>query len=323
MQLARTRIFQSLAWMLYMLCVAVIWPAYSQAATIDKGSTYIEALFEEQLNYIKHQGGPRTDPDDVLRQISSVFYNIDHPVCPHCLSWAPATDKEETAISDGFRVQAEAGKPTAQLQLAVRYLEGKGIARDSNQGLRWLQAAADAGVGEAISSLAQMYDSGIVVPVDQQKAAQLYERVANASPYSQFARLRLGEMNEFGIGIPRNYTKAMALYQSNIATDGHALPSLRRTAFAIGRMYVRGKGVARDDGKAAAWFLIAADKASGYQGLAEAKCALAIMYRGGFGIERSLDLSDFFLNRPDVLRLKACRDLKEDLYLQSIQGPGR
>jgi len=90
-----------------------------------------------------------------------------------------------------------------------------------------------------------------------------YEIALSERAYPELSRRRLGEMNEFGIGIPQNYAKAMELYQPEIAPRDRPpfpLRSSYRAEFAIGRLYAQGKGVPQDYAKAAEWFLIAVDR---------------------------------------------------------------
>jgi Sel1 repeat len=80
---------------------------------------------------------------------------------------------------DDVRQKAEAGNAQAQFQLADAYLEGKGIAKDTVQGLAWLQKSADRGFVGAEYALAYMYQNGAAkLPKDQHKAADWYRKAA-------------------------------------------------------------------------------------------------------------------------------------------------
>ena len=130
---------------------------------VEDGRDRLDSLLNEGLDFIRNQGGPYVDPNKGQQWISSIFIP---PYCPHCPVEQPMTDEEETKRANAIRVDAEKGEPGAQFQLAGRYLEGKGVARDVNQGLRWLEAAADHGLGKATFAIAKIYDLGINVPVD-------------------------------------------------------------------------------------------------------------------------------------------------------------
>lgn len=68
------------------------------------------------------------------------------------------------------------------------------------------------------------------------------------------AQLTWGQRYEHGEGVARNYDYAVRLY-CRAAHAGHGDAS-----YQLGWMYANGRGVARDDALAAAWFKVAADK---------------------------------------------------------------
>jgi uncharacterized protein len=303
--------------MFCLLWAAGVHPAPLPPKLADDGKARLNDLLNEDLGYIRNQGGPFTDPQRVLRQFRSFF---DSPPCPHCGPPQSLTDEQEARISDAILTAAENGDPLAQFRLAGRYAVGKGMDSDFAQGLHWLQLAADNGNREASFALAKIYDRGIGVPADRAKAAHLYEVMADARVYAAIASRRLGEMNEFGIGIPQDYAKAMARYQAEIALNAGSMMPVRWSQwseFAIGRMYAQGKGVPQDYAKAAQWFLTVTDNGTTYGGLIpEAECALAIMYWTGLGVQRDETRGAFFLRRPNAMSMKACKKLKADLSSQ-------
>ncbi|WP_302054229.1 tetratricopeptide repeat protein [Ralstonia mannitolilytica] len=82
--------------------------------------------------------------------------------------------------------------------------------------------------------------------------------------------------------------------------------------FKIGRLYAEGKGVPRDYGKAAEWFLKSTDHGEGYGGADfEGQCALAILYSSGLGVGRDEAQAEFWLKRPNTLSRKACQTLRD------------
>jgi hypothetical protein len=306
------RINQCLLGILCALATGAVHLEPLKTSLADRGKARLQDLFAEKLDFIKTKGGPYIDQRAALR-VEPFF--IDS--CPHCGSMKPKTDDEEDEISRTIQGEAEKGVPQAQFQLAGRYMQGKGIIRDFAQGLHWLTNASDNGVIRATSILAAVYDEGINVPVDHQRAAQFYGLTAADpnSAYSEHARQRLAEMNEFGIGIPKNYAKAMALYKSGpvLSNFTTSRPS-PKAEFAIGRMYAQGKGVPKDYALAAQWFLNAADKGTGYGGSdTDAECALAIMYWSGVGVQRDLQRSLVLLKRPNVKNLKECHYLNTEI----------
>jgi soluble lytic murein transglycosylase-like protein len=76
-----------------------------------------------------------------------------------------------------------------------------------------------------------------------------------ADPAQQTA---LATRYEHGEGVPQDYTRALHLYCA-AAKKGYALAQ-----YQLGWMYANGRGVARDDGQAAAWLRLAAAQGDRY-----------------------------------------------------------
>ncbi len=75
-----------------------------------------------------------------------------------------------TGIPDPLRLAAEAGDPVAAYEIATRFAEGKGVARDLAQAAEWYQRAADAGLAVAEYRLGSLYERGQGVARDQARA---------------------------------------------------------------------------------------------------------------------------------------------------------
>ncbi|MEO7676533.1 MAG: SEL1-like repeat protein [Verrucomicrobiota bacterium] len=52
--------------------------------------------------------------------------------------------------------RAEAGAPTAQYDLALRYLTGNGVEKDPKLGRKWLETAATNGSNQAVKKLSEL-----------------------------------------------------------------------------------------------------------------------------------------------------------------------
>jgi TPR repeat protein len=74
--------------------------------------------------------------------------------------------------------KAQAGDAKAQFDLADAYSEGKGVARDTKQGLVWLRKSAAQGYAGAEATLGYMYQNGIEIAPDAQEAANWYRKAA-------------------------------------------------------------------------------------------------------------------------------------------------
>lgn len=259
----------------------------------------LNAMFDERMDYVVNQGGP---PHSL---------EVHEAFCNHCPPKADLTAAEEVEISRATRDKAEGGEQKAQYMLGVRYLQGKGLPLDPAEGVKWLQKAVANGSADAAYTLANMYDRGFYVSNDKTKAAQLYELGLNASGAKIVVTVRLGQMYEFGLGVPVNYEHAMELYQIAAKPEPIFHNRSENAEFMIGRLYAQGKGVPKDYTKAMQWFLKAAGQGLGYGGLVpEAECALAIQYAKGLGVLRDDLKRDFWLSRPNVMGLKTCRELR-------------
>ncbi|WP_299394041.1 hypothetical protein [uncultured Desulfovibrio sp.] len=192
--------------------------------------------------------------------------------------------------------------------LGVMYDYGEGVPQDDGKACQWyakaarqgheaglktLKQLAEQGHADAQFRLGEMYDYGEGVPQDDGKACQWYAKAAAQGHEAGLKTLKqlaeqehadaqfcLGEMYDYGKGVPRDiarawqcYAKAAATFK-NAASQGHA-----HAQFRLGDIYKEGKGVPRDDDMARRWFEKAAE-----QGHADAQFRLGEMYDYGEGV---------------------------------------
>lgn len=81
-----------------------------------------------------------------------------------------------------------------------------------------------------------------------------YKQGASANPDNPKSLVELAVKYEHAEGVPRDYSKAIALY-CRAASQGNA-----DAQYALGWMYANGRGVSRDDGVAAQLFALAAEQ---------------------------------------------------------------
>lgn len=247
---------------------------------------------------------PITETEDLDTAIGSEFHDFIHP---------PAYDGIETAASIQNAVakakrRAAGGDPFWLNYLGFSYVTGKGVPRDTGKGVQLITRAAAGGNDKALCTLARLNEIGLIVPMDKTKAIDLYKECARKEP-GGWSMLRLGQIYEFGFGVPRDSQQAMHWYVQ-AATD--PLAANVHAAYAVGRMYAKGIGVSKNYHRAHEWFLRAAglksaDKARP-QRSREAVCALAIMYKYGVGVDRNPARSDAYL---DLGREQAQNDTGE------------
>ncbi|MGZ4957669.1 MAG: tetratricopeptide repeat protein [Methylomonas sp.] len=81
--------------------------------------------------------------------------------------------------SDAIKQLAAQGDAQAQAKLASLYLLGReGFEKDEKLAAEWMEKAADQGLVDAQVVMAAMYDKGMGVAGDRDKATQWYEKAA-------------------------------------------------------------------------------------------------------------------------------------------------
>jgi TPR repeat protein len=83
----------------------------------------------------------------------------------------------EAARSTWLRL-AEAGNPTAMLNLANLYEQGQGVPADPGQAVAWMRRAAESGYAPAQLNYGLMFENGRLLPRDLSAAASWFEKAA-------------------------------------------------------------------------------------------------------------------------------------------------
>jgi localization factor PodJL len=146
----------------------------------------------------------------------------------------PAVGPNENLVG-----QAEAGDAAAQFDLAVRYAEGGAGPRNYELAAQWYEKAAQQG---------SLYEKGLGVGKDMQRAKDLYQRAAEKG--NTRAMHNLGVLAAEG-GKP-NYTSA-ALWFGKAAEYG-----IRDSQYNLAVLLARGLGLPKDLVKSYTWFAIVA-----------------------------------------------------------------
>lgn len=137
-----------------------------------------------------------------------------------------------------------------------------------------IQAEADQGHADAISTLGWMHETGNGVPADIAKAVSLY-RTAIAKGDS-FGKWRMGVMIDEG-KTPGTHAQAVALFREAAADK-----SAGATA-SLGVMYATGRGVARDYETAMRYY-----QAAAHMGSAHGIHGIGVLHANGQGVERNM-----------------------------------
>lgn len=153
---------------------------------------------------------------------------------------------------------AARGDPEAQLRLGLLYQEGVGIEPDAERARHWYAAAAEQGDARAQFRLARLLQEE-----DPTAAAQWYRAAAEQG--SAEAAFNLALMTENGLGVELDLAAAAALYEQALA-GGRAEAALNRGLLAL-------KGPEPEPVTALAWLLRA--ERAGVPFAAEAGAAVA------------------------------------------------
>jgi TPR repeat protein len=153
---------------------------------------------------------------------------------------------------------------------------------DEAESLKWLQFGAENGIPAAQVVLAGKYAEGRGVPQNYPEAVRLLEQAAfhegewmKANPFVQRARMTLGDMYQTGKGAAKSPETAVKCYRLS-ADDGYA-----DAEFKMGEAYVKGLGVPQSDSEGANYYRSAAE-----QGNRPAQAALGAMYFSGQGVQQ-------------------------------------
>jgi uncharacterized protein len=199
-----------------------------------------------------------------------------------------------------FKQAALRGYAPAQVNLAVMYINGWGVAPNYGTALHWLHAAADRKFPRAYYNLGFMYLEGKGVRQDNGEAFRWFEKGAVAGDSD--AQTNVGYMYDQGLGCERNVVNA-AIWYRKAAEAGNALGENN-----LADLYLRGQGLKQDDAAAFAWFQKAA--AQGHTG---AQIKLAYLYADGRGTEKDSEAAYAWLSAATAAGDSRGKDLLHSL----------
>jgi cell division septation protein DedD len=149
-----------------------------------------------------------------------------------------ACSSEEPPRDVGLVIQmAEGGDVGAQVALGQVYEMGLGVAPDYERAIHWYRRASDAGDMFAPFFLAELHHRGIGVPKDEERAAEWY-RIA-ALRGNAAAQANLAFLYERGIGVSRDYKEATLWYERAAAGWAARVEYPLEAGFATGEERVR------------------------------------------------------------------------------------
>ena len=149
---------------------------------------------------------------------------------------------DDSPALDGLKEKAAKGDTRAQVELAYRYRDGKGVKRNDAEAVRWAHLAADRGDAGARDFLGWMYFEGRGVKHSPEIAFGYFKSAAGESAQAGF---NLGQCYFAAQGVEQDVPKALAAWEK-AAEMGHG-----RAASTAAMAYLSGEGVADDAERAA------------------------------------------------------------------------
>ena len=175
-----------------------------------------------------------------------------------------------------FEKSARRGYAPAQVNLAMMYLQGWGVARNDGAAFYWLTLAAQQGQPVGLFDLGQLYLKGCGVRQDYAEALRLFQQAAQKG--NAAAEANIGFMHDVGLGVPCDRAVAAEWYRKAAEAGEPA------GEFNLGDLYFHGDGVAQSDRIAFEWFQKAAQ-----QGYRRAQAMVGYMCAVGRGTPKDLE----------------------------------
>jgi len=133
--------------------------------------------------------------------------------------------------------KAKSGDVSAQLSLALKYRDGKGVEKDGAEAMRWGHMAADKGNADAMDFVGFMYLRGASVEQNSEIAVGYFKAGAEKSAAAAW---NLGQCYFAAGGVPQDVPKALELWKK-AAVKGHG-----RAASTAAMAYLSGEGIEPD-----------------------------------------------------------------------------
>jgi uncharacterized protein len=156
----------------------------------------------------------------------------------------------------------------AMLTLGALYEGGIKVDKDFEKAADWYLRAAEQGDATAAAQLGSLYMRGLGLGTDAQQARLLFEAGAKAN--NAFAMLALGALYHQGRGMQTDFAKA-AYWYTEAAARGNAT-----AMHALFVLHLKGEGVPRNNAQALTWLTKSAEK-----GFDQAMHALGYAYYSG------------------------------------------
>lgn len=189
-----------------------------------------------------------------------------------CLSVMPLAAQQPGVINDTeLRAWADKGDADSQFELGLRLLTGEGLKKNEEEGIKWVEKAANQKHLRAQFVMGSLYEDGVGVKKNENTAFEWYRKSAeNGFAAGQHA---VAMAYDLGRGVKLDAAKATEWLEK--AAEQNYAPA--QTALAA--KYERGVGADKSPSKAALFYLRAAQ-----QDFVPAMSRLANLYYTGTGV---------------------------------------
>jgi len=158
-----------------------------------------------------------------------------------------------------FRKSADLEYAPAKYSIGAAYELGTGVPKSRAEALKWIRAAADLGDPGAESDLSYRYQTGTLgVPKDVAKAAEWDRKCADHGMIG--CKYALGRRYLLGEGVPVDYQKARDIFEEILASPSSKDGDIDQAATQMGLIYLNGEGSEQDHSKAFEYFSLATSK---------------------------------------------------------------
>lgn len=245
------------------------------------------------------------------------------PIAASGASWLETSNRLSKVPLPDLMKDAERGEPFAQLFLSGIYLQGLGVAKDTDAAIGWLQKAAAQDCPPAQAQFGLVLETGAGTATNLVEAVRLYQLAAKAG--NAFGQTQLGKLHRSGRGVAKDEAEAARLFrlaaesgdanaQFQLAfclfegTSGApdktnafawalkaARQGLRAAQYQVGWYYREGHGVAKNDAEAIHWCRLAAEN-----GFPLGQLEMGHRFENGRGVEKNLQVAaDWYRKAAD------------------------
>ena len=195
------------------------------------------------LNNEKAEAISREEAQELINQKAFALSTIKRRVSDMPTSDLARELNSNARVSEAdlalVRDLAEKGHPKAQAMLGSYYMN----ARNFRTALKWFNEAASQGNADAYNQLGFMYDNGLGVPLNHNKAFEFYIKAAEYGVPS--AQNNIGMMYQEGKGVKQDYRQAI-LWFAKAWKQSDDVKSSATAANNMAYMYYNGWAVKRN-----------------------------------------------------------------------------